>query len=158
MADTPHQIEQDVGAALECAEAATWSANELVGRTLETAVTGKEAATTLHHAYSAQVQVARVLEWSKEWALSEEPASSQSPPSRLGECLTWMQRARDHAEKLCRCFPMSGAADNAPKIAEWAERWPQDYWEAKSRAEKSLEKIATAIETIERQQQIEKHS
>src|SRR5712691_5369379 len=123
---TQHQIEQDVGAALECAEAATWSANELVGRTLETAVTGKEAATTLHHAYSAQVHAARVLEWSKEWALSEELASSQSPPSRLGDCLTWMQRARDHAEKLCRCFPMSGAADNAPKIAEWAERWPQD--------------------------------
>jgi hypothetical protein len=156
MADTPHQIEQDVGAALECAEAATWSANELVGRTLETAVTGKEAATTLHHAYSAQVHVARVLEWSKEWALSEELASSQSPPSRLGDCLTWMQRARDHAEKLCRCFPMSEAAGNASKVAEWAERWPQDYLEAKSRAEKSLEKIATAIETIERQQQIER--
>jgi hypothetical protein len=37
-------------------------------------------------------------------------------------------------------------------VAEWAERWPQDYWEAKGRAEKSLEKVATAIETIERQQ------
>jgi hypothetical protein len=152
MADTPHQIEQDVGAALECAEAATWSANELVGRTLETAVTGKEAATTLHHAYSAQVHVARVHDWSKEWALSEELASSRSPLSRLGDCLTWMQRARDHAEKLCRCFPMSEAAGNALKVAEWAERWPQDYWEAKSRAEKSLAKIATAIETIERLQ------
>jgi hypothetical protein len=34
-------------------------------------------------------------------------------------------------------------------VAEWAERWPQDYAEAKSRAEKSLAKIATAIETIE---------
>jgi hypothetical protein len=150
MADTPHQIEKDVGAALECAEAATWSANDLVGRTLETAVTGKEAATTLHHAYSAQVHVARVHDWSKEWALSEELASSRSPLSRLG--VTWMQRARDHAEKLCRCFPMSEAAGNALKVAEWAERWPQDYWEAKSRAEKSLAKIATAIETIERLQ------
>jgi hypothetical protein len=88
MADAPHQIEQDVGAALECAEAATWSANELVGRTLETAVTGKEAATTLHHAYSAQVHVARVLEWSNEWALSRELALSPSPPSKLGDCLS----------------------------------------------------------------------
>ena len=152
MADIPHQIEQDVAGALECAEAATWSANELVGRTLETAVTGKEAATTLHHAYSAQVHVARVLEWSKEWALSEELASSQSPPSRLGDCLTWMQRARDHAEKLCRCFPMSEADGKVPKVAEWAERWPQDYAEAKSRAENSLEKIDSAIGTIERLQ------
>jgi hypothetical protein len=31
---------------IECAEAATWTANELVARTLETAVTGREAATT----------------------------------------------------------------------------------------------------------------
>src|SRR6202171_5792018 len=103
-----------------CAEAATWSANELVGRTLETAVTGKEAATTLHHAYSAQVHVARVLEWSKEWALSEPPSS------KLGDCLTWMQRARGHAVRLCRCFPMSEADGTVPKVAEWAERWPQD--------------------------------
>ena len=154
MADAPHQIEQDVGAALVCAEAATWSANELVGRTLETAVTGKEAATTLHHAYSAQVHVARVLEWSKEWALSQELALSES--SKLGDCLTWMQRARDHAEKLCRCFPMSEADGKVPKAAEWAERWPQDYAEAKNQAEKSLEKIGPAIETIEAQQQIEK--
>jgi hypothetical protein len=66
VADTRRQIELDVGTALECAEAATWTANELVARTLETAVTGREAATTLHHAYSAQVHVARVLEWSKE--------------------------------------------------------------------------------------------
>jgi hypothetical protein len=155
MADTPHQIEQDVGAALECAEAATWSANELVGRTLETAVTGKEAATTLHHAYSAQVHVARVLEWSKEWALSQELALSEAPPSRLNDCLAWMRRARDHAEKLCRCFPMSvEAGAKAPRVAEWAERWPQDYAEAKSRAEKSLEKIVSAIDTIQRLQQI----
>src|ERR1700675_1424746 len=153
MADTPHQIEQDVAAALECAEAATWTTNELVGRTLETAVTAKEAATTLHHAYSAQVHVARVFEWSKEWALSQELALSES--SKLGDCLTWMQRARDHAEKLCRCFPMSEADGSAPRVAEWAKRWPQDYAEAKSQAEKSLEKIASAIETIERRQQIE---
>src|ERR1700687_4991458 len=152
MADTPHQIEQDVGAALECAEAATWSANELVGRTLETAVTGKEAATTLHHAYSAQVHVARVFEWSKEWVLSQELALSESSPSKLGDCLTWMQRARDHAEKLCRCFPMSEADGNALKVAEWAERWPQDYWEGRSRAENSLAKTPTAIETNKRRQ------
>jgi hypothetical protein len=152
MADTPHQIEQDVGAALECAEAATWSANELVGRTLETAVTGKEAATTLHHAYSAQVHVARVLEWAKEWALSQELALPKAPPSILGDCLAWMRRARDHAEKLCRCFPASEAGGNFPRIAEWADRWPQDYAEAKSRAEKSLEKMDTAIDTIVRLQ------
>ena len=149
---TQHQIELDVGAALECAEAATWSANELVGRTLETAVTGKEAATTLHHAYSAQVHVARVFEWSIEWALSQELALSESSPSKLGDCLTWMQRARDHAEKLCRCFPMSEADGKVPKAAEWAERWPQDYAEAKSRADKSLEKIDSAIDTIKRLQ------
>ncbi len=155
MADIPHQIEQDVAGALECAEAATWSANELVGRTLETAVTGKEAATTLHHAYSAQVHVARVLEWSKEWALSEENASSQLPLSRLSDCLAWMRRACTHAEKLCRCFPISEADGNAGQVAEWAERWPQDYAEAKSQAETSLEKITKAIGTIERQQQLE---
>ena len=145
MADTPHQIEQDVGAALECAEAATWSANELVGRTLETAVTGKEAATTLHHAYSAQVHVARVLDWSKEVA---------SDPSKLGDCFAWMRMARDHAEKLCRCFP-TAEAGGAGRIAEWAERWPQDYGEAKSCAEKSLEKISAAIGTIERHQPVD---
>jgi hypothetical protein len=86
MADTRHQIEMDVGAALECAEAATWTANELVGRTLETAVSGKEAATTLHHAYNAQVHVARVLDWAKEWAHAQELASSNSPPSKLDHC------------------------------------------------------------------------
>src|SRR5450755_2239247 len=107
MADTRHQIELDVGAALECAEAATWSANELVARTLETAVTGKEAATTLHHAYSAQYHVARVFEWSKEWGRSQELAWSKAPPSILDDCLDWMRRARDHADKLCRCFPTS---------------------------------------------------
>jgi hypothetical protein len=153
VADTRHQIELDVGTALECAEAATWTANELVARTLETAVTGEEAAMTLHHAYSAQVHVARVLDWSKEWALSQELALPEAPPSRLNDCLAWMRRARDHAEKLCRCFPMSEhASGKAPRVAEWAERWPQDYWEAKSRAEKSLATIATAIETIERLQ------
>jgi hypothetical protein len=50
MADALHQFEPEVRAAHECAEAATWTTNELVGRTLETAVSGKEAATTLHHA------------------------------------------------------------------------------------------------------------
>jgi hypothetical protein len=146
MADTRQQIDLDVGAALQCAEAATWTANELVARTLETAVTGREAATTLHHAYSAQVHVARVLEWSKEWALSE------APPSRLNDCLAWMRRARAHAEKLCRCFPPAeDASGNALTIAEWAERWPQDYAEAKIRAGRSLEKIDAAIDTIERE-------
>jgi hypothetical protein len=47
-------------------------------------------------------------------------------------------------------IPMSEeAGGRAPRIAEWAERWPQDYAEAKSRAENSLEKIASAIDTIE---------
>jgi hypothetical protein len=152
MADTRQQIELDVGAALECAEAATWTTNELVGRTLETEVTGREAATTLHHAYSAQVHVARVFEWSKEWARSQDLALSEAPPSKLGDCLTWMRRARDHAEKLCRCFPISEAVGKTPRVAEWAEKWPQDYAEAKSRAENSLEKIDSAIGTIERLQ------
>jgi hypothetical protein len=154
MADTRRQIEPDIGAALECAEAATWTANELVARTLETAVTGEEAAMTLHHAYSAQVHVARVLDWSKEWALSEELALPEAPPSRLNDCLAWMRRARDHAEKLCRCFPASEAGGKPQEVVEWAERWPQDYAEAKSRAEKSLEKIVSAIDTIQRLQQI----
>jgi hypothetical protein len=44
MAGTFRQIELDVGAALECAQEATEKTNELVGRTLETAVSGKEAA------------------------------------------------------------------------------------------------------------------
>jgi hypothetical protein len=96
--------------------------------------------------------VARVFEWSKEWVLSQELALSESSPSKLGDCLTWMQRARDHAEKLCRCFPMSEADGKIPKVAEWAERWPQDYAEAKSRADKSLEKIDSAIDTIKRLQ------
>ena len=67
-----------------------------------------------------------------------------------------MQRARDHAEKLCRCFPMSKVDGSALKVAEWAERWPQDYADARSQAEKSLRAIITAIETIERQKQTEK--
>jgi hypothetical protein len=154
MGDIQHQIELTLGAALECAEAATWTTNELVGRTLETAVSGKEAASTLHHAYSAQVHVARVLDWAREWAHSADRTSSS--PS-LDDWLSWMRRGRNHAERLCRCFPASEkAGDAAAVIAEWAERWPQDYVEAKNRAEKSLEEIAIAIETIERQQQIQK--
>jgi hypothetical protein len=143
MTDRP-QMELDVGAALECAEAAAWAANELVGRTLETAVTGKEAAATMHHAYSAQFHVGRVLDGSKE---------AGADPAKLSDCLAWMRRAHGHAKKLCLCFPKSEAG-GAARIAEWAERWPQDYDEAKSRAEKSLEKISSAIGTIERQQQI----
>jgi hypothetical protein len=56
--------------------------NDLVGSTLATAVTGKEAATTMHHAYSAQVLVARVLDWSKEWALLQMDEPPESPPSK----------------------------------------------------------------------------
>jgi hypothetical protein len=157
MGDTKHQIELELAAALECAEAATWTTNELVGRTLETAVSGKEAAATLHHAYSAQVHVARVLDWAKEWAHAADHPPPNSSPSKLDDWLSWMRRARNHAEKLCRCFPASEkSAGDAPRIAEWAERWPQDYLEAKSRAEKALKKIESAIEAIERQQQIEK--
>jgi hypothetical protein len=157
MVDAQHQFEPEVRAAHECAEAATWATNELVGRTLETAVTGKEAATTLHHAYSAQVHMARVLDWSKAPAQAEGEAPSNSSPPKLEDCLAWMQRARNHAEKLCGCFPASGkVGESAPRIAEWAERWPQDYLEAKSRAEESLKKIQIAIEAIERRRQIEK--
>jgi hypothetical protein len=156
MGGARHEIELEVGVAHECAEAATWTVNELVARTMETAVSGKEAATTLHHAYSAQVHVARVLDWANEWTQAGTEASDSSP-SKLDDWLSWMQRARNHAEKLCRCFPASEIVDGAPpKIAAWAERWPQDYLEAKSRAERSLKKIEIAIAAIERQQQIEK--
>jgi hypothetical protein len=151
MADPQHQIELDITVALECAEEATWTVNELVGRTLETAVSGKEAATTLHHAYSAQVNVARVQDWAREWVHAQKASPSSSPPE-FDKWLSWMRRAYSHADKLCRCFPASEkAASDAPGIAEWAERWPQDYLQAKGKAEKSLEKIETAIETIERQ-------
>jgi hypothetical protein len=83
-------------------------------------VTGREAAATMHHAYSAQVYVARVLDWSQQVG----PA-----PSKLDDWLAWVRRARDHAEKLCRCFPTLEVGGTA-RIAEWAERWPQDYGEA----------------------------
>jgi hypothetical protein len=157
MADAQRQFEPEVRAAHECAEAATWTTNELVGRTLETAVTGKEAATTLHHAYCAQVHVARVLDWSRARAQAEGEAPSNSSTPKIDDCLAWMQRARNHAVKLCACFPASRkVGDSAPRIAEWAERWPQDYLEAKSRAEESLKKIQIAIEAIERRRQIEK--
>jgi hypothetical protein len=156
MADPRHKMELDVAAALECAERTTWTTNELVARTLETAITGKEAATTLHHAYSAQVHVARVLEWVKERGRSQRLPSSETAPPMLDEWLVWMRRARDHAEKLCGCFPSSAqAGEKATRIAEWAERWPQDYAAAKSLAEQSLEKIDTSIDTIERQHIIE---
>jgi hypothetical protein len=114
MGDTKHQIELELGAALEYAEAATWTTNELVGRTLDTAVSGKEAASTLHHAYSAQVHVARVLDWAREWAHSADRLSSS--PS-LDDWLSWMRRARNHAERLCRCFPASEkAGDGAASL------------------------------------------
>jgi hypothetical protein len=151
MAKTGDRMVADVSAALQCAEAATLAINDLVGRTLETAVTGKEAATTMHHAYSAQVLVARVLDWSKEWALLQMDEPPESPPSKLDDCLIWMRRARDHAEKLCRCFPPSDVSGNPPRVADWADRWPEDYWQAKSLAEKSLQKIKTAIETLQHQ-------
>ena len=77
------EIELEVGAALECAEAATWTTNVLVGRTLETAVSGKEAAATLHHAYGAQVHVARVFDWARKWAQAADHASSNSCPRNL---------------------------------------------------------------------------
>jgi hypothetical protein len=143
-------IELEVGNALECAEEATLKTNDLVGRTLETAVSGKEAATTLHHAYSAQVLVARVQDWVTEWARTQQQATPTSP-TKFDEWLGWMRRAHSHAEKLCRCFPASeNAGREAPGIAEWAERWPQDYLQAKGKAERSLEAIQKAIETMAR--------
>jgi hypothetical protein len=144
MSDTWRQIELDVRAALESAEEATLRTNDLVGRTLETDVSGKEAATTLHHAYSAQVLVARVEDWARETARVPESAT----PAKFDEWLTWMRRARVHAEKLCRCFPASEKA-GASEIAEWAERWPQDYLLAKGKAQRSFEAVQAAIETIE---------
>jgi hypothetical protein len=104
MDNTQHQIELEVGAALECAEAATWTTNELVGRTLETAVTGKEAATTLHHAYSAQVHIVRVLDWTKERTHPQKHSLSETAPSKLGDCLSWMRRAQGHAENSADAF------------------------------------------------------
>jgi hypothetical protein len=157
LGDAQRQIAIEIRAAHECAEAATWSTNELVGRTLETAVSGKEAATTLHHAYSAQVHVARVLDWATVPAQAEGEAASSSSPPKFDDCLAWMLRARNHAEKLCGCFPASEkVGDSVPRIAEWAERWPQDYLEAKNRAEKSLKAIQIAIQAIEQQPRIEK--
>jgi hypothetical protein len=157
MSETPDQIERKVEAAHESSVAATWTTNGLVGRTLETAVSGKESATTLHHAYSAQFLVARVLDWAKEWVQAVGDGSSHSLLPRLDDWLTWMQRARSHAEILCRCFPTSEKdVDATPKVAEWAQRWPQGYFEAKGHAEAALRKIEIAIEAIERQQQMEK--
>ena len=109
----------------------------------------------MHHAYSAQVLVARVLDWSKEWALLQMDEPPESPPSKLDDCLIWMRRARDHAEKLCRCFPPSDVSGNPRRVADWADRWPEDYLQAKSLAEKSLQKIKTAIETLQHQHQLE---
>jgi hypothetical protein len=150
MADPQREIERYVRVALERAEEATWTANELVGRTLESAVSGKEAATTLHHAYSAQVHLARVQDWAREWIRAQEEASQRSAPPKFDLWLSWMRRAQSHAEKLCRCFPPSkNAAHDAPGIAEWAKRWPQDDLQAKGRAERSLETIEIAIEVIE---------
>ena len=159
MADPLHKMELNVREALECAEKTTWTTNELVARTLETAITGKEAATTLHHAYSAQVHVARVLEWVKERGHSQRLPPSETARPMLDECLVWMRRAREHAEKLSRCFRSSAeAGEYTVRMAEWAERWPRDYAEAKSLAEQSLEKINSAIDTIERQRQSLDHS
>jgi hypothetical protein len=150
MTDYRHQIERDVGAALECAESTTWKVNELVARTLPTAVTGKEAATTLHHAYSAQYHLARVFEWSKEWRRFDGTESFK----KLSDSIDWTRRALDHADKLCRCFPtlekVEGKADRP--IMGWADRWPEDYAEVKSCAQNLLEKIKTALNTFERQQ------
>jgi hypothetical protein len=151
MGDTRHQIELDVGAALECAEEATLRTNDLVGRTLETAVSGKEAATTLHHAYSAQVLVARVQDWVTEWTGVQEQAKFNASPAKFDEWLNWMRRALVHAEKLCRCFPASEtAAGDAPGIMEWAKNWPQDYLQVKAKAQRSFQTIQIAIGTIER--------
>jgi hypothetical protein len=43
----------------------------------------------------------------RESAQAEGEASSDPSPPKLDDCLAWMQRARNHAEKLCRCFPAS---------------------------------------------------
>jgi hypothetical protein len=81
MTQAVDQMVAEVSAALGSAEATTLATNDLVGRTLATGVTGKESATTMHHAYSAQVLVARVVDWSKEWAQIDEPP--ENPPSKL---------------------------------------------------------------------------
>jgi hypothetical protein len=127
----------------------------LVGRTLETAVTGKEAATTLHHAYSAQVHVARVLDWSKAPAQAEGEAPSNSSPPKLDDCL-------DAAgSKPCRkTLRMFSGIGEGPRVratyrgmgGEVAARLPR----SRKQGGRVNEKIQIAIEAIERRRQIEK--
>jgi hypothetical protein len=69
MADTLHQIEQDLSAALECTEVATRSANELVGRTSE----GERASISLLLRDAPDLVVTRVIDGHVSVQLHSQP-------------------------------------------------------------------------------------
>jgi hypothetical protein len=151
MTDTRSEVELSVGAALNHAEIAAWTTNELIALTLSAAVTAKEAAIAMHHAYSAEYNVRKAFERSEgitSW--------SEMPSQTVGDFLNWMQKGRIHADQLCDCFPAfdESSGKMLPFIAEWAKAWPTEYDDAKNRAQNALEAIDTAIRVISRQQQI----
>jgi hypothetical protein len=152
MTDTRSEVELSVGAALNHAEIAAWTTNELIAHTLSAAVTAKEAATALHHAYSAEYNVRKAFELAERitrpW--------SQMPSQTADDCLNWLQKGHRHADRLCDCFPAfdESGGKTLPFIAEWAKAWPTEYDDAKNRAQNALEAINEAIRVIARQQQI----
>jgi hypothetical protein len=152
MTDTRSEIELSVGAALNHAENAAWTTNELVALTLPTAVTAKEAAMAMHHAYSAEYNVRKAF----ELAECITTLWSEMPSQTVDDCLNWMQEGRTHANQLCDRFPAfdESSGKTLPFIAEWAKAWPKEYTEANNRAQNALEAIDAAIRVISRQQQI----
>lgn len=152
MADSRSEVELAIEAALNDAEHAAWTTNELVALALPTSATAKEAATALHHAYSAEYNVRQAFERAERITR----AWSQMPSQTVGDCLNWMQKGRIHADRLCACFPGvdESSGKTLPFIAEWAKAWPTEYDDAKNRAWNALEAIDQAIRVIDRQQQI----
>jgi hypothetical protein len=152
MTDTRSEIELSVGAALNHAENATWTTNELVALTLPTAVTAKEAAMAMHHAYSAEYNVRKAF----QLAECITTLWSEMPSQTVDDCLNWLQKGHTYAGRLCNCFPGfdESSGRTLPFIAEWAKAWPKEYDEAKSRAQSALEAIDAAIRVTKRQQQI----
>jgi hypothetical protein len=152
MADSRSEVELAIGAALNDAERAAWTTNELVALALPTAATAKEAATALHHAYSAEYNVRKAFELAEHitrpW--------SQMPSETADDCLNWLQKGHRHADRLCDCFPAfdESSGKMLPFIAEWAKAWPTEYDDAKHRAQNALEAINQAMRVIARQQQI----
>jgi hypothetical protein len=152
MADLRSEVELAIGAALNDAEDAAWTTNELVALALPTAATAKEAATALHHAYSAEYNVRKAFELAdrikRPW--------SQMPSRTADDCLNWLEKGHRHADRLCDCFPAFDGSGGKmlPFIAEWAKAWPTKYDDAKNRAWNALEAIDQARRVIARQQQI----